>query len=186
MKKTQLISILALTLLIFPNVTFARDSGGYVAFGLGRSQLSINSVDYTSLGASILIGAQANRNFAAEIEYIDFGALTGSISNITGNSKALSGVFLLPLTQRLTVYAKVGVSQVESFISGTGLTGLNTSISSFPYGAGVQFVTSPRSTLRIFADSGYNSQANGTTTTLTTNNYTGSIRRIGFSSLYTF
>jgi len=57
-----------------------------------------------------------------------------------------------------------------------------------PYGLGLQYDLSRHSTLRLFAENGYNYQVSGTTGAVTTTNYNfaGSIYRVGVTSLYVF
>ena len=187
MKQSHFTISLAVFLLLFSSATFARE-GRYVALGLGHSETQISGINYTSEGVGVLIGAQYSENFALEIEYVDFGQLIDTGAKISANSKGIAALFLQPMTQRASVYLRVGVAQVNAAMSGTGLTGLRTAISSLPYGLGFQYEYSPSTTIRLFADAGYGYQVNGTTTTITTTNYSsnGDISRIGFTTLYTF
>jgi hypothetical protein len=187
MNKSPLIFLLAIVSLLFSDTALAYE-GRYLAFGLGHSEAKVGNVNYTGVGASILLGAQFNKHLAMEIEYVDFGELVDTTAKVSANSKAISAIFLLPITHRASIYAKLGVAQVSSSLNGAGLTGLRSTISSLPYGLGLQYEMSKKSTLRIFADDGYTYQVNGATTTVTTtnSNSTGGISRIGFSTLYTF
>ncbi len=187
MNKSPLIFLLAIASLFFSGTALAYE-GRYLAFGLGHSEAKVGNVNYTGVGASILLGAQFNKHLAMEIEYVDFGELVDTTAKVSANSKAISAIFLLPITHRASIYAKLGVAQVSSSLNGAGLSGLRSTISSLPYGLGLQYEMSKKSTLRIFADDGYTYQVNGATTTLTTTNTnsTGGISRIGFSTLYTF
>ena len=173
-------------LLLMSNTALARD-GAYVAFGLGQSDTMIGNIKYSGIGTAFLLGAQFNKNFALEFEYVNFGQLKDTTSNLSANSKGISGIFLLPLAQRVSIYFKLGVAQVSSIVNRTGITGLRSTLASMPYGMGWQYEFSPKATFRVFADAGYGHQTNSTTTISTTNSSFGSgIKRIGFSSLYTF
>lgn len=187
MNQSPLLLLLSLVSLFFANTAQAYE-GRYLAFGLGHSEAKIAGINYTGVGGSILLGAQFNKHLAMEIEYVDFGELADTAAKISANSKAISAIFLLPVSQRLSIYAKLGVAQVSSALNGTGLSGLRSTISSLPYGLGLQYEMSRKTALRLFADDGYTYQVNGATTTLTTTNTnsTGGISRIGFSTLYTF
>jgi len=187
MKKLSSILTITTTLLLISNSASAKE-GAYIAFGLGQSETVIGNIKYSGLGTALVIGAQFNQEFALEFEYVNYGNLEDTTTKISANSKGMSGIFLLPMTQRASVYFKLGIAQVNSVISGTGVTGVSSSISSIPYGIGLQYDISRRSTLRLFADSGYSHQVSGTTTTITATNFSfgGGINRIGFNSLYNF
>lgn len=179
---------LAALLLFCSSAAFARESGAYLAFGLGHSEAKIGGINYTSVGAGIMLGAQVNKNLALEIEYVDFGEMVAVGVTVNANSQGLSGLLMLPLTQHTSVYLKAGVARMNSLLSGTGLTGWNTALSILPYGLGVQYELSPKTTIRIFADEGYGYQVTGTTTTVGATNvsYSGGISRVGLATLYTF
>lgn len=187
MNKSSLIFLLAIVSLFFSGSALAYE-GRYLAIGLGHSETKIGGINYTGVGASVLLGAQFNKHLAMEIEYVDFGELVDTGAKISANSKAISALFLLPITRRASIYAKLGVAQVSSSLNGAGLSGLRSTVSSLPYGLGLQYEMSKKSMLRIFADDGYTYQVNGATTTVTTTNTnsTGGISRIGFSTIYTF
>lgn len=163
--------------------------GAYFAFSLGQSQTETNNTSYASIGYSALLGVQFDPNVALEIEYINHGEMDDDQNNkIAASSRSLWLVLLEPLSPYTSLYVKIGGAQVNSVMSGTSLTGISNSLSSVPYGLGLQYELSRNTTLRLFAESGYNYQVNGTTGTVatTTYNFSGGIYRIGLASMYAF
>jgi hypothetical protein len=188
MIRSKLIGILALAFL-FPMQSAMAREGAYFAFSLGQSKTNTNGANFSSIGYGALLGAQINHNMAVEIEYINHGVLSDEQNeNIATTSKVISLIFLKPLNPRISLYAKIGAAEVNSIISSSTIAGVSNTLATIPYGLGFQYEFSHTTTLRLFAETGYDYQANGTTGTVAATNYSfnGSIYRLGLTSLYAF
>jgi OOP family OmpA-OmpF porin len=100
----------------------AQDSGFYVGTHLGQAKAKNTcddfsgvpnvSCDDTDMSWKILGGYRVNRNFAAELGYIDFGSVkaSGPGGTLTAELHAfdLVGVGILPVTDRFSLYGKIG------------------------------------------------------------------------------
>ena len=184
----KLIGTLVIVWISSTSSVMARD-GAYFAFSLGQSQTETNGAKYSGIGYSAMLGAQLNHHFAIEVEYINHGEMSDDKNDtISASGRVVSLIFLQPISQRTSIYLKLGAAQVNSIMSGTTTTGVSDTMSSMPYGVGLQYKFSRNSTLRLFAESGYNYQVNGTTGAVATTNYNfnGGIYRIGLASLYVF
>ncbi len=183
------ILVCILGLMVFATPAAAREAA-YFAVGLAQSQTEANGATYSGVSYSVLLGAQFSPNLAVEAEYTDHGELSDDKNNkISASSKGIALLLLQPLSRRASVYAKIEAAQVSSIMSGTTVSGISNSLSTMPYGVGLQYEATRNTTLRLFAETGYNYQVNGSTTgTVTATNYSfgGSIYRVGLSSLYTF
>ena len=179
---------LALANVFTTSSAMARE-GAYFAFGLGQSETQTNGANFSSIGYSALLGAQLNPNFALEVEYINHGEMNDEMNDkISATSRVFSIILLQPINRSTSIYAKLGAAQVSSIMSGSTITGISNTLSSMPYGLGFQYEFSRRTTLRLFAETGYNYQVNGTTGVVAATNYSfsGGIYRIGVASLYAF
>lgn len=188
MIRRPLLFVLLLLSICSTPAAVARE-GAYFAFSLGQSQTETNNTSYTSIGYSALLGVQFDPNVALEVEYVNHGEMDDDKNNkIAASSRSLWLVLLEPLSPYTALYVKLGGAQVNSVMSGTSLTGISNTLSSMPYGLGLQYELSRNTTLRLFAESGYNYQVNGTTGTVatTTYNFSGGIYRIGLASMYAF
>lgn len=188
MTRSKLIGTLALAWVFSTSSAMAHE-GAYFAFTLGQSQTETNGSRFSGIGYSALLGAQLNRHLAVEVEYVNYGEMNDEMNDkISATSKVVSLIFLQPINQRTEIYAKLGAAQVNSIMSGTSITGISNTLSSMPYGLGIQYDFSRTTTLRLFAESGYNYQVNGTSGVVAATNYnfSGGIYRIGVASLYAF
>jgi OOP family OmpA-OmpF porin len=100
----------------------AQDSGFYVGTHIGQAKAKNTcndfsgvpnvSCDDTDLSWKILGGYRVNRNFAAELGYIDFGSVTasgpGGSLGVQIQAFDLVGVGILPVTDRFSLYGKIG------------------------------------------------------------------------------
>ena len=107
----------------------AQAAGGYVGVGVGQSHIDfddsgLNAVtrDDKDTAYKVFGGFQFNKNFAAELGYVDFGKLqnvynvNGSRVNFTGDVDGfyLAAVGMLPLSEQFSVFAKLGVTTNHS------------------------------------------------------------------------
>jgi OOP family OmpA-OmpF porin len=131
---------------VFINPDWA-NSAWYIGAGVGKSRAFIDNTEYYNAvsrsagriltdtvdnkdtGGKLFAGKQFNRNFAAEISYFDFGkfnygvttANSGTVNREIGvRGAALDLIGILPMTQRFSLYGKVGaqLAMVKENFSG--------------------------------------------------------------------
>lgn len=98
----------------------AQDAGFYAGGAFGQSKIKDAcdglgagiSCDDTDSSWKIFGGYQFNKNFAAELGYVDLGKATASAPGVTANVKAKGfeflGVGTLPLSDGFSAYGKLG------------------------------------------------------------------------------
>ncbi|MEQ1516593.1 MAG: outer membrane beta-barrel protein, partial [Usitatibacteraceae bacterium] len=129
-------SLLAFTAVAYP-LAFAQDAGWYGGLNIGQSKAKIDDARITSgligggftsaaltnddrdTGYKVFGGYQFNKNFSLEGGYFDLGrfgfvANTVPLGSLTGNIKIkgvnLDLVGMLPLTEKFSAFARLGVS----------------------------------------------------------------------------
>jgi OOP family OmpA-OmpF porin len=144
-----LLGLLALSIIASPTAT-AQDSGWYLGANVGQSKAKIDDVRIinglvgggfttTSItdrnsdtGFKVFGGYQFNRYFSFEAGYFDLGkfgftALTLPTGSLTGDIKLkginFDAVVSLPLSERFSLFGRVGANQAEAkdTFSGTGM-----------------------------------------------------------------
>jgi OOP family OmpA-OmpF porin len=141
-KNAALAALFAVTLGV-PSLAMAQrtaDSGWYVGGALGMADIDRTGDDDTSF--KVLGGYQINRNFAAEVGYIDFGKSTTSGVTFKGNAWEAVAVGILPVMDKLGVYGKAGLFWGEAEASGPGGSAKDDSVE-LTYGVGVQYDFTP-------------------------------------------
>lgn len=108
------------------------DSGWYVGAHIGQADVDELNDEDTSL--KILGGYQINRNFAAEVGYIDFGKTSVAGTEFKANAWEVVGVGILPVMDRFGVYGKLGMFWGEA--KGGGVKEDSVEVT---YGVGVQY-----------------------------------------------
>lgn len=148
-RATGKLGLLALAVIASP-FAMADDSGWYGGASIGQSRATIDDARITSgllgggfsttlitdedrdLGYKIFGGYQFNKNFALEGGYFDLGkfgftATTVPAGTLSGNIKLrginLDAVGILPITEKFSVFGRVGANYAEATDSFTG-TGL--------------------------------------------------------------
>lgn len=104
--------------------TAAQAEGGYLGLSAGQTDVDISGFD-TGTSFSVTGGFKVNSNFSLEASYIDFGESSDSIAPVwTLKSDAinLSAVGLVPITQSVDIFAKMGLLMWNASIdqAGTG------------------------------------------------------------------
>jgi OOP family OmpA-OmpF porin len=134
----------------FVNPDWANNAS-YIGAGVGKSRAFIDNTEYNNAvarssgrintttvdnkdtGYKIFAGKQFGRNFGAEISYFDFGKFDYGTTTVTGGNVnrnmgirggALDLIGILPMTERISLYGKVGaqVAMVKEHFSGNGAT----------------------------------------------------------------
>jgi OOP family OmpA-OmpF porin len=127
------------------------DHASYIGAGVGKSRAFIDNTEYYNAvarssgrintttvdnkdtGYKIFAGKQFGRNFGAEISYFDFGKFDYGTTTVTGGNVnrnlgirggALDLIGILPMTQRISLYGKVGaqVAMVKEHFTGNRAT----------------------------------------------------------------
>jgi OOP family OmpA-OmpF porin len=148
--KNAALAALFAVVLGMPSVGMAQmrsaDSGWYIGGHVGMADVDQTGDD--DISVKILGGYQINRNFAAEVGYIDFGKTSSGGVDFKANALELVGVGILPLMDnKLGVYGKLGMFRGEAEASGPGGTAKNDSVE-VTYGIGVQYNFTPQLGLR--------------------------------------
>ena len=149
MKKIA-IAVLLSTIVVAP--AFAADEGFYVGADVG--QASTNTFDLskkTDTAFSVLGGYQFMKYLAAEIQYNDFGSITGAGGVGAGSSIKISGysgaaVGILPLNDQLSLLGKFGYASTKLG------SPASTTKSDITYGIGGQFNIDPSWGVRLNYD----------------------------------
>jgi OOP family OmpA-OmpF porin len=139
--KTRFLTLAALTIVATAQAQ-AQDRGAYIGFDLGRARLqadhqavdqgivrsgfatSQTTLDERDTTWKLFVGHQFYRNFAIEGGYTDFGRFslttmtTAPAGQIGGSIRAhawsLDAVGLAPLSERVSVFGKVGVQRWDT------------------------------------------------------------------------
>jgi len=146
----------ALAACIVASTAAAQDRGTYIGIGVGQSRIqadtgamdaaarragftgSTTSADEHDTAWKLYLGHQYHRNFAVEASYTDFGRFsrstqtTGPAANLGGSVRgyavSLDAVGLAPVTERFTLFGKVGLqhwdldAQAASLAAGVATT----------------------------------------------------------------
>ncbi len=155
---------------------FAEDDGFYVGLGLSNS-----SSDYPGSSSPNGLGVQAgflfNKNFSAEAQYSDFGNIA-PIGSMKPTSLSVAGQGILPLNERASLFAKLGVARVATKISNSGLFGVDGTYTktAATYGVGGRIHFTPALGLRVGVD---RYSTGGSQNGMTLNNGTLTVISIG-------
>jgi OOP family OmpA-OmpF porin len=136
----------------------SQDTGWYAGFNLGQSTVKdfdctgTTSCDDKDTAWSIFGGYQFNKNFGVELGYVDLGKATqsgvvplfGSFSasfEVTGFE--FSGVGTLPISERFSMYGKLGLFMWDLDVKGsstlTGPVSLSEDGTDFTFGIGARY-----------------------------------------------
>ena len=147
MKTTRnLLRVLLLSSLLAAPLARAQDPGFYVGAAAGQSSYREICRDFDSIvgasgafdcqtreatGGKLFAGWRLHRNLALELSYFDFGKArtTGTVSGaqaegtMTTKAAGLSAVGLLPVTEDLWIFGRLGglQTQTRSTLNGAGL-----------------------------------------------------------------
>ena len=118
------------------------DSHWYIGGGIG--QADVKEADDKDTSMKIFGGYQINKNFAAELGYIDFGKVNDAGTEVKGNAWEVVGVGILPLGGgKFDIFGKAGFFWGE--IKGGGVKEDSTE---FTYGVGASWHITPNLSLR--------------------------------------
>ena len=117
------------------------DSGWYVGGHIGMADVDRTGDD--DMSAKVIGGYQINRNFAAEVGYIDFGKTSSGGVDLKANAWEAVAVGILPVGDRFGVYGKAGFFWGETKAAGTSSDSVE-----LTYGVGVQYTFTPNLGMR--------------------------------------
>lgn len=154
MKKSIALAILAV---VVATPAFAADSGAYIGLNYGRATASGNlvaalSTTHSDSALGLTGGYQFTKNFAAELQFIDFGNLTEGSTRTTTDGFALSAVGILPVSEQFSVFAKLGYARTSLNVSAPTISHIDTK-SDITYGVGAQFNFTDSVGVRVGYDS---------------------------------
>jgi OOP family OmpA-OmpF porin len=122
---------------------FADDTGAYVGLNYGTATASGNLVSalntsHSDTSYGLYGGYQFSKDFAAELLIVDMGTLAqGSEKNET-NGVAFSAVGMLPISEKLSAFAKLGYARTYVKISKPFVSQVDGK-NDFTYGLGAQY-----------------------------------------------
>ncbi len=116
-------SVLCLSIAFYAASAAAEDDGGYFGLSVGQS-----TSDYAGsrnpYALAVQLGYQANENFAMELQYGAFGNIAPvGQEKVSGFSIAAVGI--LPVSQKLSVFGKLGIASLGTRITGSGVFDVN-------------------------------------------------------------
>lgn len=184
-KASGTLGLMAFAALVGP-LAMAQDSGWYGGANVGQSRATIDDArissglqsggftsssivdDDRSTGYKIFGGYQLNKNFAVEGGYFDLGkfgytATTVPAGTLNGSMKVrglnLDLVGTLPLTEKFSVFGRVGVNyaQTRDNFSGTGAVRVTNpnprkNDTNYKFGAGLQYAFTDSLAMRLEAE----------------------------------
>jgi len=158
-KKVLLAAMLGATVMAAPAVSMAQargETGWYLGASIGQSQFKDACTGFVGVGVScddkdtsfkILGGYQINRNFAAELGYIELGKAKASAPGLSADIKAnaweLVGIGAWPVANQFSIYGKLGFyrgeAKASASLTGVGSGGFKETNTDLTYGVGVQY-----------------------------------------------
>lgn len=139
----------------------AADNGFYAGLTLGRSNtgnIAVNTVmtKSTDTVLGVLAGYQFTKNWGVEAQYTSGGnftaVTTAPVINVNGKSDALSlaAVGTLPVSDALSLYAKLGIASTKTRLSTVPLSNATGATrSTATVGLGLQYNASPNLGVRF-------------------------------------
>ncbi|NNM79829.1 MAG: outer membrane beta-barrel protein [Gallionella sp.] len=180
--------IAAAILVCVSNTAFARDNGGYAGVGFGSTWTNVQNTttgvttNYSSSGAHIFGGYQLNQNFAVEAEYVDLGKFSGTTVAVAGTGLGVSAVGILPVSDKFSLYGKLGIASVNSTLTAAPgyvlLVPASESKVGVSFGAGAELAIAPQAAIRLSLDSYAYSAGTG--------QLTGNVGVVGIAGIFKF
>lgn len=153
--------LLGLMLVLMSAAVAAQDNGFYIGGAIGQAKAKEACEGIAGTGIScddkdsawkLFGGYQFNRNFAAELGYIDFGeaeATFGTLRDgISATAFELVGIGMLPVMDRLSVYGKLGLYRAETEERTNFGFSADESNNDITFGFGVRYDITPRFAVR--------------------------------------
>ena len=137
------IAIAAVISAVFSAPALAADQGFYAGVTVGNGSPNFTAPAGTAftktskITAGGLVGYQINKNFAVEGAYTGIGQENTATGNVSGNALSLTGVGILPLSDVLSAYGKLGLANTKTSSSVAGIG--NASRTAVTYGLGLQY-----------------------------------------------
>ncbi|MBW6509985.1 MAG: porin family protein [Desulfuromonadales bacterium] len=136
--------LFALVLVFSLAVTvYAEDSGVYIDASVGRSDINESGFD-KGTSVSFGLGYSFNEYFSTEVRYIDFGDFDDDIFpvwTISGDAFVFNIVGKYPVTDRFSVFAKLGFFAWDAEVKEQGFGKLGSDDGTdITYGAGLSFL----------------------------------------------
>lgn len=132
-------------------------SNVYIGFSLGqsRSKLTTTLSSNNDLAYGLMAGYRFNRNFSAEVAYVDLGEVStnGTVKGTT-DSVSIAGLGSLAMSNNTSVFGKFGVAQTKTSWSAAPAAGVATSQkkTGLLVGTGLMFDVARNTELRLSYD----------------------------------
>jgi len=144
----KLSTLMALTLAVFANQAMA-EGNWYAGGALSQAYVDENGLDDNDSGGKLFGGYHLNENFAVEASYYDFGDQVDGSSTLSIDGFSLGLVGSVPLSDRFSVFGKVGIHAWDADISGPIRARFSDdSDSDLFYGAGLDYAMNSNWTIR--------------------------------------
>ncbi|MEE9326089.1 MAG: porin family protein [Cocleimonas sp.] len=112
------------------------DTGFYAGLGLTRAAVTANDLDSSNTNGSIALGYMFNDRIGVDFStYILGNSKDGNLTATTG-TLALTGVYQMPVSERIDVFAKLGVARTELELKKGSTTLIDESTNDFIWGVG--------------------------------------------------
>ena len=98
----------------------AQDSGFYVGAGIGDFGVKVDGFDGSDTGFKVFGGYRFIKYLAAEVEYLDGGTVEDGGLEIDVSGFNLSGVGILPVGEKFSLFAKLGMIFWDADSNGFG------------------------------------------------------------------
>lgn len=95
---------------------------GKAYVGIGGTTAKNEVVDGYRFGTKVFGGYNFNQNWAAEAGYTRFDSANRGTTETNGYNSYLAGKYTMPLNEKFSTYAKLGVSRAVRKVSDTGLS----------------------------------------------------------------
>ena len=121
---------------MWPSSSWYTPAGGrYMGINAGRTDLIAAD---TATAYDIYAGGMWNKNFGLEIGMADFGKMTRNASSVTAYGFSLKAVGVMPLTESLGAFAKLGTMYTRTKVNTSGSQVSDNSWGT-TYGVGLNF-----------------------------------------------
>lgn len=125
----------------------------YVGAGLGSMRTDIPYLNTRALSWSLFAGSAINQNLAIEVAYTNLGSTNlGGSTNLKGAAYSLNLIGNIPVTQTISMFAKLGFANTGVYTETSGSSGTTYSLVAPTIGLGVKAGVSKKVDVRLAYD----------------------------------
>ena len=140
-----------LPMVLLTAVTTTASANFYLGASWGGYQINESNLDDNDDLLKAFAGFSVNEWFGIEGSWLDFNTINSSTSNFAADGVGLAAVFMLPLSDATSFYAKAGQFWWESDSTLGGVVGNNDGNDTF-FGAGFKFGANDAVSVRVEAE----------------------------------